>query len=403
MSFLGGSALRCRPFNFVGLTADKWTGSEACPTRRRLLKNVTIFTNHAPEEKGDSMRKENLPGWGAMAVLACFAMLVSSLAGKPLMVVLNAKRNPIETMVVAIIMGVGLRNLRLIPKFLDAGIKAFEKPLIWGVILYGAGLNFSKLADQAPKIFVTVIATMAIGFFVIYFVGRAFKLPEKLTMLLGVGTTICGGSAIAITAPLIEAEERDTSYAITTIALWGLLAIIVYPLAAQAVASATDAGFGVFAGTAIHSTPQVVGAGFIYSEAAGRMATAVKLVRNCFMVPLALVVAVWYTRQRSMDSAKEGKKLNWVKAFPWFLFGFFLMAILGSKGFFTETGIRTFKTWAKFLILMGMAGIGMNTRLDSFKGIGIKPFVVGLIGSMTVALVSLGLIWWLKLYAMPVV
>jgi len=305
-------------------------------------------------------------------------------------------------MVVAIIIGVALRNLKLIPRFLDAGIKAFEKPLIWGIILYGAGLNYSRLANQAPKIFVIVIATMTIGFLVIYFVGRAFKLPEKLSMLLGVGTTICGGSAIAITAPLIEAEERDTSYAITTIALWGLLAIVIYPLAARAIPGVTDAGFGVFAGTAIHSTPQVVAAGFIHSEAAGKMATAVKLVRNCFMVPLGLAVAVWYTRKRALDSAREGKKLNWIKAFPWFLFGYFLMAILGTRGFFTETGIRTFETWAKFLILMGMAGIGMNTRLDSFKGIGIKPFVVGLIGSITVAMVSLGLIWWLRLYAMPV-
>jgi len=347
--------------------------------------------------------KKNLPGWVAMAVLAWFAMLLSGLAGKPLMAALNAKKNPIETMVVAIIIGIVLRNLRLIPRFLDAGIKAFEKPLIWGIILYGAGLNYSKLANQAPKIFVTVIATMAIGFFVIYFIGRAFKLPEKLSMLLGVGTTICGGSAIAITAPLIEAEERDTSYAITTIALWGLLAIIIYPLAARAIAGVTDAGFGVFAGTAIHSTPQVVAAGFMYSEAAGKMATAVKLVRNCFMVPLGLAIAVWYTRKRSIDSVREGKNLNWIKAFPWFLFGYFLMAILGTKGFFTETGIGTFEKWAKFLILMGMAGIGMNTRLDSFKGIGIKPFVVGLIGSITVAMVSLGLIWWLKLYAMPVV
>ncbi len=349
------------------------------------------------------MKKENLPGWVAMAALAWFAMLVSDLAGRPLMTALSARKNPIETMVVAIIIGVALRNLKLIPKFFDAGIKAYEKPLTWGIVLYGAGLNFTKLANQAPKIFITVITTMAIGFFAIYFIGRAFKLPEKLSMLLGVGTTICGGSAIAITAPLIEAEERDTSYAVTTIALWGLLAIIVYPLAAAGITGVTDAGFGVFAGTAIHATPQVIAAGFIYSEAAGRMATAVKLVRNCFMVPLGMAIAIWYTRKRSVYSAREGKKLNWIKAFPWFLFGYFLMAILGTKGFFTEAGIASFETWGKFLLLMGMAGIGMNTQLDSFRGTGIKALIVGLIGSITVAMVSLGLIWWLELSAMPAV
>ena len=351
-----------------------------------------------PFEGENGVRKENIPGWIAMAILAWLAVVISKFAGEPLMDVLQARKNPIETAVVAIVIGIALRNLKLIPAVLDAGIKAFEKPLIWGIILYGAGLNFAKLAGQAPKIFVVVLCTMTIGFTAIYLLARACKLPQKLSILLGIGTTICGGSAIAITAPLIEAEEQDTSYAITTIALWGLVAIVVYPIVARAIGGVSDAAFGIFAGTAIHSTPQVVGAGFIYSEAAGNMATAVKLVRNCFMVPLALGVAVWYTSMHKTRSDKGGKHVNWIKAFPWFLFGFFAMAGLGTAKFFTPEGLAHFKQWASFLILMGMAGIGMNTRFSSFKGIGIKPFIVGLAGSCIVAGVSIGLIWGLRLY-----
>ena len=128
-------------------------------------------------------------------------------------------KHPLETAVIAIVVGVLLRNLKLLPSVFDAGIKAFEKPLIVGIILYGATLNFSKLIGQGPKILVAIIVTMGVGFFAIYYLARAFKLPRRLSILLGVGTTICGGSAIAITSPLIQAREEETSYSITTIAL----------------------------------------------------------------------------------------------------------------------------------------------------------------------------------------
>jgi len=340
-----------------------------------------------------------------MAVLAIVATLIASQAKGLLEVALGElKKNPVEKALVAIVIGIALRNLKLLPKVVDPGIKAYKEPLILGIVLYGVKLNFGQIAAQNPeglliKLFIAIVIIMAVSFTAIYVLGRAFKLPKKLSILLGVGTTICGGSAIAITSPLIEAEEQETSYAVTTIALWGLLAIIVYPLVAQAFSGVTDLGFGVFAGTAIHATPQVVGAGHIFSSEAGNIATGVKLIRNCFMVPLAMAVAIWYASTKGGDGEKqEGKKLNWMKAFPWFLFGFFVMAYLGSAGYFTPMGAKKLGKAGSFLILMGMGGIGMSTRLDSFKGIGIKPFVVGLIGAFIVAAVSLGLIMGLHLY-----
>jgi len=338
------------------------------------------------------MKRDMIPGFIAIALLAALAMFVAEHAGKPLMAALQLRKNPIEATLFAIVIGVVLRNLRLVPAVFEAGIKASEKPLIWGIILYGASLNFQSFARQGPKIFATIIITMAVGFAAIYLIGRAIRLPQRLSILLSVGTTICGTSAIAITAPLIEAREEDTSYAVTTISLWGLVAILTYPYIALAIPSVTDQMFGIFAGTAIHATPQVVGAGFIYSETAGNVATAVKLVRNCFMVPLAMIIAIWYARKRALESAQSGQKINWTRGFPWFLFGFFVMAVLGSKGFFTQAGLDAFKSWGGFFILMGMAGIGLNTRLGSLKGIGAKPFVVGLIGAIIVAAMSAGLI-----------
>lgn len=347
------------------------------------------------------MKKDDLPGLAVITLVAAVSILIATYLGIPLMSALGMTRNPVEATVFAIVIGVLARNLGLIPASWEAGVKASDKFLIWGIILYGASLDFLSFAEQGPRIFAAIIVTMLVGFFGIYLMGLAFKLPPKLSILLGVGTTICGSSAIAISSPLIDAKKEDTSYAVTTISLWGLLAIVTYPYIAMAIPGVNDQAFGVFAGTAIHATPQVVGAGFIYSDAAGNVATAVKLVRNCFMVPLALGLAVWYARKRAKENAQGDHHVNWTRGFPWFLFGFFVMAVLGTRGFFTDVGLASFKSWGNFFILMGMVGIGMQTRLSSFRGIGVKPFVVGLIGAALVAAVSAGMIWFLALHVMP--
>lgn len=323
------------------------------------------------------MKKEFLPGWLLMLAVGLLAIFLSKL------IVLGGK-NPIEAAVVAILIGILIRNTGLLPKFFLPGIKAFEKILILGIVLIGASLNFKNIGSQGANMLVIILVTMMVSFFVIFYLSKVFKLPTGLAILLSVGTTICGGSAIAVTAPLIKAKEEETSYAIGTIALWGFVAIILYPKIAQMLA-VTDMNFGVFAGTAIHSTPQVVGAGFIFSDLAGKTATAVKLVRNCFMVPVAFLIAVWYTNTILKGQKKEGTRVNVAKAFPWFLFGYFLLAGLNTQGYFSEEGIHAFNTAGRFLILLGLAGIGLNTVLSSFKKVGLKPLLIGFIGALFVA------------------
>ncbi|MGD8540013.1 MAG: putative sulfate exporter family transporter [Candidatus Aminicenantes bacterium] len=323
------------------------------------------------------MKREFLPGWIMMLIVAIVATSLSKL-------VEIGGKHPVEAAVIAILLGILLRNFKLTPKICLPGIKAFEKILILGIVLIGASLNFKNFASQGLHILGIIVVTMAVSFFVIYFLGKVFKLPTALAILLAVGTTICGGSAIAVTAPLIKAKEEETSYAIGTIALWGLIAIIFYPKIAQLL-GVTDVNFGIFAGTAIHSTPQVVGAGFIFSDLAGKTATAVKLVRNCFMVPLAFLIAVWYTRNVLANRKSQETHINVAKAFPWFLFGYFVMAGINTLGYFSAEGIKAFNTAGRFLILLGLAGIGLNTVFSSFKTVGVKPLIVGLFGSLVVA------------------
>lgn len=323
------------------------------------------------------MKKEFLPGWMLMLAVGVLAMFLSK------MIVIGGK-NPVEAAVIAILIGIIVRNTGVLPKFFLPGIKAFEKILILGIVLIGASLDFRNIGSQGANMLVIILVTMSISYFVIYFLGKLFKLPTSLAVLLSVGITICGGSAIAVTAPLIKAREEETSYAIGIIALWGFVAIILYPKIAQML-GVTDMNFGVFAGTAIHSTPQVVGAGFIFSDIAGKTATAVKLVRNCFMVPVAFLIAVWYANTVLRSQKKEGAHVNAAKAFPWFLFGYFFLAGLNTQGYFSTEGVQAFNTAGKFLILLGLAGIGLNTVFSSFKKVGLKPLLIGFIGALFVA------------------
>lgn len=314
--------------------------------------------------------------------------VVSSQLAKLLVV---GGKSPLEATALAVILGILLRNAGLVPKIFQPGIQAFEKILILGIVFLGASLNFKTIVSQGPRILLIILITMGISFFAIYFLGKLFDLPKGLSVLLSVGTTICGTSAIAVTAPLIKAKQEETSYAIGTISLWGLVAILFYPKLAQFI-GVSDVSFGIFAGTAIHATPQVIGAGFIFSELAGKTATAVKLIRNCFMAPLAFLIALWHTRRSHQGQKEKGARLQWTKAFPWFLFGYFFMAALSTQGYLREAGIRAFNDTGRFLILLGLAGIGLNTVFSSFKSVGLKPLIVGLLGSVVVAGCSIVLI-----------
>lgn len=327
------------------------------------------------------MQPQAIAGWAYMLLVAIIATLISNA------VVLGGK-NPIEASAAAVVLGLLARNAKLVPAICFPGIKSSEKLLVLGIIFMGASLDFNKTFEHGLILISVIVLSMASGLVLIYALGALFKLPRNLSVLLAIGTSICGGTAVAISAPIIGAKDEEISYAVGTIALWGLAAILIYPALGRAF-GASDYHFGVFAGTAIHSTPQVVGAGFIFSDEAGKIATAVKLVRNCFMAPLAFGLAL-LMRGRQNGSPSGSADLK--RAFPWFLFGYFLMALCHTKGYFTPQGVAAFTEIGKFLVLLGMVGVGLNTVLEAFKQVGWAPLLVGLLGSVILAAQSAGLI-----------
>ena len=329
------------------------------------------------------IKTEQLPGIALLVLVSIAAMFASE-------TVEVAGKHPIEASALAIVFGLLATNFLKLPASFKPGIKFGEKMLALGIVLMGAGLRFDLFASRGLSVFGIIVLTMTFGMLATYYLGRLLNLQKALSFLLAVGTSICGGTAIAVIAPIMKAKEEDVAYAVGVISLWGLVALLTYPLIGLAL-GVSDLQFGVFAGTAIHSTPQVVGAGYLFSEVAGQTATAVKLIRNCFIAPLALLVAAVYSKTEGHAGAGAGKK-----AFPWFLFGYFALAGLAELGLFSPQTIDRLVEAGKFLILTGMAGVGLSTQLKNLISLGLKPLLLGLFGAVAVgALSSLLIRFWL--------
>ena len=322
-----------------------------------------------------------LLGWIVMAAVAYISKWISGL------IEINGT-HPLEAMMVGIILGAIARNTGLVPKKWEPYLKKFETPLLWGIMLLGAGFSIS-IAKELPLSLVVIFASMIIGFFFIYIIGKKIGLPDKLSALLAVGTTICGGSAIAITSPLIKAKEEETSYSVSTIVIAAFVLLITLPFLGNAL-GLNQISFGIWSGTSVHNTPQTIGTGYIYGDQAGQVATIVKLTRNMFMIVVAVLVSLWFGARESKKD-RLGKKAI-LKAFPWVLFGYIAMAVCAVKGFFTPEGVSFFKAAGKYLILMGMVGIGFGTNFRDIKRLGFKPLIIGLAGAVVVTGVSLMLV-----------
>lgn len=318
-----------------------------------------------------------LIAWLIMAVIAIISRWLSSL-------IVVGGTNPIEPMMIGIILGAAARNLGLTPKSWGPFLKKFETPLLWGIILLGAGFSISTV-KELPLSLVVILVTMTVGFFATYHLARKAGLSDKLSVLLAVGTTICGGSAIAITAPLIKAKEEETCYAVSVIVVSAFILMLTLPFLGS-ILGMSETVFGIWAGTSVHNTPQTIGTGYIFGEQSGQVATVVKFTRNMFMIVVAILVSISFKVKEATQQRLERKAI--FKAFPWFLFGYLGMAIFAASGFFTSEGIAFFGKVGKFLILMGMVGIGFGTDFIYIKKLGFKPLIIGILGTIIVCLTS---------------
>ena len=292
--------------------------------------------------------------------------------------------------IIALFMGT-IINSFFHPDWIRPALKFTSKKVLKAaIVLLGASLSVGTIMSVGKMTFFVMIFTFAMCFGGGYFVRKLFGLNWKLSNLISAGTGICGGSAVAAIAPVIDADDKDIAFAMSSTFLFDMVMVALYPLMGKALGM-SDIAYGIWAGTSVNDTASVVASGYAFSEAAGDFATMVKLTRTIAIIPTVLVFAWIGTRmkQKEMQAAGNGKKVNLVKIIPWFIGGFLVLAILNSVGFIPAVLSGWMKTASKFLMVSALAAIGLSTSITDFKKAGLRPMFYGITIDTLVTLTAL--------------
>lgn len=354
------------------------------------MEDMTSPTSHpaASSSAPAGKLREKLPGLGlsvGVAVIGTVAGRFIPLIGAP---------------VSAIIIGVVLATVRRPATRFAPGIKTASKFVLQlSVVVLGSQLSLAQIARVGLESLPVMIGTLVVCLVAAFFVGRALGIVGDLRTLIGVGTGICGASAIAAVTPVIGAVSIDVAYAISTIFLFNVAAVLVFPVLGHALGLSQHA-FGLFAGTAVNDMSSVVATATTYGPAATQFAVVVKLVRTLMIIPMALVLSAWAGRRAarfepgvSQEAApgQARRRVNVFRLVPWFLIGFVVVAGANSVGAIPEMTHPALSTLSVFLITIALAAIGLSTDLPGFKKAGPKPLLLGGALWAIVTLTSLGL------------
>ena len=271
------------------------------------------------------------------------------------------------------------------PEAVESGIQFTGKKILqYAIILLGFEMNLFYVAEVGEQSLCVMIFTLIAAFGAALLVGKALGLTRDMTALIGAGTAICGGSAIAAVAPVIGAKDRDVVISIATIFFFNVLAVFLFPFLGHTMGM-SDAGFGMWAGTAINDTSSVVAAGYAYSPEAGAYATIVKLTRTLMIVPICLFFALLAMREKKEGGA--GFSLR--RIFPMFVLYFVLACIVNTTGILPAEVSHGLGMLGKFSIVLAMSAIGLNTDLPSLLKNGTRPLLLGMVCWIAVAGTSL--------------
>ena len=298
----------------------------------------------------------------------------------------------------AMLLGLIVINLGGAPAWALPGIQfSITNVLKLGIILLGLRLNMETIAVIGADAIGLVLATMCAALAFAVVVGRRLGVQRRLAVLIGVGTSVCGNSAIVATAPVVKADDREVSSAVATITIFGTLAVFVFPLLGHAF-DLDVLSVGLWAGTAVPDTAQTIAASAGYSTVGRDVATVVKLVRNVLMAPLLLLLAWGWGRYGgdagvSSQAARRGA----LKAFPFFLLGFVALAMVRSARLVDPETVADVDVVTRACFLVALAGLGLQTQLGHLRALGPRPFVLGfgtaalLAGGSLAAILALGL------------
>ncbi|MCA1031236.1 putative sulfate exporter family transporter [Bacillus timonensis] len=290
----------------------------------------------------------------------------------------------------ALLIGGMIRNTMGIHHSFEVGVSFVVKRILkLAIILLGASLSFGQIIQIGNQSIIIILAVVVggIGFTIV--LGKLLKVDSLLSLMIGVGASICGATAITALKGTIQAKETQTAYAISTIFFFNIIATVTYPFLGHLL-NLTALQFGIWAGTSVHDTSSVVAVGYLFGQEAGDIATTVKLVRTLFLLPILLIIPLLFLKKEGIS-----KRETIIKAFPWFIVGFVAMSIVNSFGFISVPVQTVLIDIAKYFILMVMAGVGLQVDIRQLFKLGYKPLLIGLIASVIVSGISLLLIFLL--------
>lgn len=320
--------------------------------------------------------KDIIKNW--QGILLCFLIAIPAwLLGKRFEIIGGA--------VIAIVLGMVITLFWKDKGKFAGGIKFTSKKILqWAVILLGFGLNLGVVLQTGLQSLPIIICTISTSLIVAFVLHKVLHIPGNISTLIGCGSSICGGSAVAATASVIDADDEEVAQAISVIFFFNVLAAIIFPVLGSALGFSTVSGegFGVFAGTAINDTSSVTAAAATWDSMWGLgtatldKAVTVKLTRTLAIIPITLVLAVIRTRK----SGKEGKKVDLKKIFPFFILYFIGASLITTVAIsvgVSSSFFAPFKQLGKFFIVMAMSAIGLNTDIVKLIKTGGKPIIMG--------------------------
>ena len=339
-------------------------------------------------EKGKEIMskvKENFSG-----VIFCLVIAIPAwFLGKLLPVV----GGPVFAILIGIVLALFIKKTEA----LQPGVKYTSKKILqYAVILLGFGMNLADILAKGKQSLPIIILTISTSLIISYVLCKALHIPRKISTLVGVGSSICGGSAIAATAPVIDADDEEIAQAISVIFLFNIIAALIFPQLG-AMLGLSNEGFGIFAGTAVNDTSSVTAAASAWDGIHGtgvevlNQATIVKLTRTLAIIPITLVLAVMEMRKAKKEGTSSGATFSLKKIFPFFIL-FFVLASVVTTVFSLPTAVTApLKELSKFFIVMAMGAIGFNTDIVKLVKTGGKPIFMGFCCWVGIAVVSLAM------------
>ena len=296
----------------------------------------------------------------------------------------------IEYVLWAILIGLVISNVFGLAEIFKPGVATYEFWLKAGIVLLGSRFLLGdvwKLGGVSlVLVFIEIIGSLAF----MTFLGRLFGLRPKLTSLLAVGSAVCGVSAIIATKGAIEADDEDSSFAIAAILALGAIALFTFPLIGHSL-HLSDRAYGVWAGLAVDNTAEATAAGALYSDAAAKLAVLTKTTRNALIGFVVLAYAIYWASRGQAHAVTNKAAFLWQK-FPKFVLGFLLVSLLATVGFFTKDQNASLGNLSRWAFLLTFAGVGLRTNFREMRKQGLRPFAVGFIGEIAIALLTLGLV-----------